>query len=382
MHEKIRDVLTTQSERDLLSLVTTVVVSICLTISVQRVDTTEVVKSSSRQKKRSPKRLAEGEIAVDLMGGELPPLEVYEALCELAKVRSERFFAVGEARLVTQLQKRSSLPNVLLHPAQEFIGMEESPLYAVRRKKNSSMSVGMRLLKEGKVSVFLSTGNTGALMATAILDLGLLPGVERPALLVLIPSRNGKVAVLDVGANLSIDPNHLLQFARLGSAYMQHIEGKNSPRIGLLNIGVEEQKGTLHHKQAYHALIDHFPTQFRGNVEGGDVFRGEVDVLVTDGFSGNVFLKTCEGVTSFLIDSVKEEFASPEGEKIAKDLETRYDYSQYPGALLAGVQGFVMKCHGYSSKRAVQNGIQGALELRKNCWKSVFSSFLKPGADH
>ena len=223
--------------------------------------------------------------------------------------------------------------------ASEVIEMNEAPLLAVRRKKDSSMAVGARLLKEGKIDALVSTGNTGALIATALFHLSRLPNVDRPALLALLPTAVRGVAVLDVGANLYPKPHHLIDFARIGLAYRKAAHNIEDGKVGLLNIGVEEEKGTAQLKEGYTLLQEEFGDAFLGNVEGREVYEGKVDVLVTDGFTGNVFLKTSEGVSSFLVDYLKKHFGSKAGEEVAHELHTQFNYAQYPGALLAGLDG-------------------------------------------
>lgn len=238
--------------------------------------------------------------------------------------------------------------------------MDEAPLVAVRRKKNSSMAAGIRLLKEKKIDAFLSTGNTGALVATAMLHLDPMPGIERPALLITMPTTEGEVVVLDVGANLMPKPHQLVSYAHLGSLFRRHYHGLKNPKIGLLNIGAEEQKGTKELKETYQLLQEGFQDHFLGNIEGMEVFQGKVDVLVTDGFTGNVFLKTTEGVSSFLVDYINKKFDAKE---IVTHLNQKFNYDQHPGAFLCGVDGLVVKCHGYSDRQALINGILGAADL-------------------
>ena len=257
--------------------------------------------------------------------------------------------------------------------------MEEPPLFAVRRKKDSSMAAGMRLLREKKIDAFVSSGNTGALVAFSKLHLPMLPQIERPALLVMMPTAKGKVAVLDVGANISPKPHHLVSYALLGALYRQCMLGEKNPTVGLLNIGVEEQKGTQELKETYKTLQNKFGSHFLGNIEGMEVFQGKIDVLVTDGFTGNVFLKTSEGISSFLAEYLKNHFGLPE---TVSHLRQQFNYSEHPGAFLCGVDGIVVKCHGFSDKYALMNGIRGAFTLAKkqiiSCLKAKLS---QPGQE-
>lgn len=251
---------------------------------------------------------------------------------------------------------------------EEAIEMDESPLLAVRRKKRSTMAVGIRLLKEGHLDAFVSTGNTGALVATAMLHLPLFPKVQSSALLAMLPNGDKGIAVLDVGAHIAAKPERLVDYAYLGSLYRQCVHEIPFPKIGLLNIGVEEQKGTKVLKEAYQLLQERFPEEFLGNVEGREAFQGKIDVLVTDGFTGNVFLKTSEGVAGFLMDYLNETFGSTGQEGIqtaVSHLYQRFNYSEQPGAFLCGIEGIVVKCHGHSNTRALVNGIRGAIDLAK-----------------
>jgi glycerol-3-phosphate acyltransferase PlsX len=191
----------------------------------------------------------------------------------------------------------------------------------------------------------------------------MLPQIERPALLVMMPAEKGEVAVLDVGANIAPKPQHLVSYAILGSLYRQCLYKDRNPTIGLLNIGVEEQKGTNELKETYQLLQKMFKSSFLGNIEGREVFQGKINVVVTDGFTGNVFLKTSEGISSFLAEYLQKHFDVPE---IVSHLHQQFNYSEHPGAFLCGVDGIVVKCHGFSDKQALMNGIRGAFTLAKS----------------
>lgn len=253
--------------------------------------------------------------------------------------------------------------------APEAIGLEEHPLLALRKKRNASMSVGLRLLKEGQIDALISAGNTGALVSSAKMILSTLKGILRPCLLTLMPTKKNPVAVLDVGANVQVKAAHLVQFALMGAAY-QKTRGIAKPSVGLLNIGSEALKGTSELRLAYHTLqtLTNAPFRFAGNIEGKEVFNGEVDVLVTDGFTGNVFLKTAEGIASLILDKIQ----SPTQTKPFQSLH----YSEYPGALLAGVRGLVIKCHSYSTPRAFTTAILGAIPLAKSSFVQKLSNVL------
>lgn len=251
----------------------------------------------------------------------------------------------------------------------EVIHMDDDPLHAIRRKKESSLCVGVRLLKEKKLDALVSTGNTGALIAAANMYLPMLDGISRAALITLLPTKENPVAVIDVGANIHCKPEHLVQFAQMGLAY-QKSRGIESPKVGLLNIGTEEKKGRADLRETYQ-LLQEFGSAFVGNVEGKRIFSGEIDVLVTDGFTGNVFLKTAEGISSFILDTLHENqhtlfFSKPLLNRLEKELYS----AEYPGAILCGVEGIIIKCHGDAQPEALKNGVQGALNL-------ISGSFLK-----
>jgi len=305
-------------------------------------------------------------IAVDLNGGESAPEEIFEAVLAISQEVSagDSLLAIAQHSVLPSLRAAfpQSVSSIEFITTEEAIDMEEHPLYAVRRKKDSSMAAGMRLLREKQIDAFVSSGNTGALVAFAKLNLPMLPQVERPALLVMMPTEKGKVTVLDVGANIAPKPQHLVSYALLGSLYRQCMLGEKNPKVGLLNIGVEEQKGTQELKETYKLLQNLFGGRFLGNIEGMEVFQGKIDVLVTDGFTGNVFLKTSEGISSFLAEYLKKQFGLPE---TVSHLRQQFNYSEHPGAFLCGVDGIVVKCHGFSDKYALMNGIRGAFNLAK-----------------
>ncbi|MCH9609827.1 MAG: Phosphate acyltransferase [Chlamydiales bacterium] len=294
-------------------------------------------------------------IAIDLMGGDKPPSHIYEATRELPY----DFIYVADEKTAATLDGEFII-------ASEAVEMGEAPLFAIRRKKNSSMAVGMRLVKEKRADALISTGNTGALVASAMINLGMLHGMERPALLVIMPNGGKGSVVLDVGANITPKPSHLMSYAKMGVIYRQLMFGSESPTVGLLNIGVEERKGTKEVQQTYKMLREAFGDRFLGNIEGRSVFDGEVDVMVTDGFTGNVFLKTCEGVSSFFIEYINANFTSEGSKEIVNHFLSRYNYDKNPGAFLCGVDGIVVKCHGHSNKTALVNGIRGAATLIEN----------------
>ena len=238
---------------------------------------------------------------------------------------------------------------------------------AVRRKKDSSLIAGLTFLKNHLIDGFVTAGNTGALIAGSALILPFFLELDVQALLATLPTKKGNVSVIDVGGTVASRADRLVQFARMGVVYQQTCFGIERPRVGLLNIGVESRKGTAEVRKAYDLLKAdrEISMEFVGNVEGREVFDG-MDVLVTDGFSGNVFLKTSEGVYSFIIDRLKDVLQTlslDQKEVVYRALQLEFDYEEYMGAIVCGVEGIAIKCHGRSSSKAMLNGIRGAVGL-------------------
>lgn len=261
---------------------------------------------------------------------------------------------------------------VELVDAPEVIAMDDPVATSVRRKKKSSLRVGTKLVMEGRADGFVSAGNTGAAMATAKMVIGTLPGVDRPALAALIPTKSGRpVLLLDVGANSECKPHHLAQFAVMGDAYSRSVLGTIKPSVGLMSIGEEEAKGNDLTKEAFPLLRQLPELNFVGNVEGRDVFSGMVDVIVTDGFTGNVMLKLSEGLTEAMLSMLKRELTTSAvtkaGAVLAKpafrNIKRRLDYTEYGGAPLLGVRRIVVIGHGRSNARAIRNAIRSVREF-------------------
>lgn len=259
--------------------------------------------------------------------------------------------------------------------APEVIAMDEPVATSVRRKKKSSLRVGTKLVTEGRADGFVSAGNTGAAMATAKMVIGTLPGVDRPALAALIPTKSGRpVLLLDVGANSECKPHHLAQFAVMGDAYSRSVLGTVKPSVGLMSIGEEEAKGNDLTKEAFPLLRQLPELNFVGNVEGRDVFSGMVDVIVTDGFTGNVMLKLSEGLTEAMLSMLKRELTTSAvtkaGAVLAKpafrNIKRRLDYTEYGGAPLLGVRRIVVIGHGRSNARAIRNAIRSVREFSEH----------------
>lgn len=265
-------------------------------------------------------------------------------------------------------------PRLIVHSASEVVGMDESPQLVLRNKKDSSMRVSINLVKDGAAMAAVSAGNTGALMATARYVLKMLPGIDRPAIASFLPTIKGQACMLDLGANVDCNAEHLLQFALMGSALVSVTEGKSAPSVGLLNIGSEEIKGNEVVKQAAE-LLQNSDLNFYGNVEGTDIFRGVTDVVVCDGFVGNVSLKTTEGLAQMLAGFLREEFSRSFLSRLAglialpvlNAFKHRVDHRRYNGASLLGLKGIVLKSHGSADRVAFLNAIErAALEARGN----------------
>ena len=305
-------------------------------------------------------------IAVDVMGSDYGPDEIIQGAIEAMEEYNQEVILVGDQE---KIQKKLISKNIkqqveIVHAGEE-ISMHDSPSTAVRRKKNSSLVKSMQLVKEGKAAAMLSAGNTGAVMASALLELGRIKGIDRPAIAVIIPGYQHNTVLLDAGANVSCKPQNLLQFGLMGYLYAEKILNYPCPKIGLLSIGVEVTKGNEITIDAY-PLLQKANINFIGNVEGRDIFFNTVDVVVCDGFVGNVVLKTIEGMAIAYIKMVEEEIDKNLFTKLGSLFafsSIRYfkkllDYAEYGGAHLLGVNGVVTICHGSSSAKAIKNAIR------------------------
>ena len=315
-------------------------------------------------------------IALDAMGGDRGPVVNVEGAVAAARELGLSVLLVGnEEELRERLQHHSTsgLAISVCH-APETVGMHESPSGALRKKKHSSIRVGLELVKRGEADAFVSAGNTGAVMATAHLTLGPLPGVERPAIALIVPTLRGHSILLDVGANPDCKARHLLQFAIMGDIYARQVMGKTSPTVGLLSIGEEESKGNELTREAFKALEEEPSLNFIGNVEGREVFSGTADIIVCDGFTGNIALKISESAAEFFTVLLKEELAKGLVGKVSAVLargafgrfKKRVDYTEYGGAPLLGVRGVCIISHGRSTAKAIKNAIRVAAECVEN----------------
>jgi phosphate acyltransferase len=312
-------------------------------------------------------------IALDAMGGDHAPRTEVEGAVLAAREFGTRVLLVGLENALQQELHRHRLGDLPIEvvPATDVVTMSDSPSHAFRRKKDSSLHIAARLVRDGKADGLVSAGNTGAVMTVARFVIGTLPSVDRPALAWAFPNMKEKVSViLDVGANVDSKPEHIEQFAVMGDIYYRSIWGVKRPRIALLSIGEEETKGNELTREATSRLKND-PLNFVGNVEGRDIFRGNVDVIVCDGFIGNIALKLSEGLVEhiggMLKKAIKSSLTSQLGYALSKrafdEFRRRTDYSEYGGAPLLGVRGITVIGHGRSNANAVKNAIRVAGEL-------------------
>ena len=310
-------------------------------------------------------------IALDAMGGDHAPETEVAGAIRAARELPIEIVLVGQRPLIEQqLARYPQRPsNLSIVHASEVIGMNESPVASIRKKRDSSINVGVELLKEKKVDAFISAGNTGAVVSASTLLAGLLPGIERPGIATLLPGLKGDTLLIDVGANIDPKPVHLLQYAIMGEAYVRCVLGCPRPTVGLLNVGEEATKGTDFIKETY-GLLATSGINFVGNVEGRDIFSGELNVIVCDGFAGNVALKTAESLANAINVLLKRSLMmSPVtrlGAWLARDafrqLRKEIDYAEHGGAPLLGVDGISIIAHGASSGKAMKNAVRVAYE--------------------
>lgn len=326
-------------------------------------------------------------IVVDAMGGDYAPEVVVLGAKAAAKEYQAEIILVGDEVRINVLLKKHKAEGlgISVYPAQEIIGMSEPAATSVRRKRNSSIVVGMDLVKEGKAEAFVSAGNTGAVVCAATLSLRLLPGIERPGIALVMPTLKGISLVIDIGANIDAKPTQLLQYGIMADAYCRFILNKNNPTVGLLNIGEEETKGTDFVKET-HDLLSASALNFIGNVEGKDLFSGKSDIIVCDGFIGNVALKVSESVAETMQVFLKRHLLSNLWGKIGilflrpslMRFKKEIDYSEYGGAPLLGVDGVVIIGHGRSNVNAIKNAIRVAKEEVERKFNEKILEAIRP----
>lgn len=310
-------------------------------------------------------------IVVDVMGGDHAPRAPVEGAVLYAEEtdgRDEIILIGDQAIIETQLKQLAATPkNIRIEHTTQVVDMDDQPTVAVKQKKDSSMVKGIRMQKEQLADAFVSAGSTGAQMAATLLTLGRVKGVQRPAMGAIIPHEQGVTFLIDVGANADCKPSHLYQFGLMGAIYMEQIFGVKNPQIGLLNIGEEKSKGNELMVDAYQMMADNVPN-FAGNIEGRYILDGKADVVVTDGFTGNVVLKFAEGLVSVFSETLRGQLQKRLRYKIGAllarpafaALRQRFDYEEYGGVPLLGVDGISIICHGSSSAKALKNAIHVA----------------------
>ncbi len=315
-------------------------------------------------------------IAVDVMGGDYAPGEIVKGSVDAVINDGIEVVLVGEEEQVRNELIKYDFPDHLISVvnAGETIEMDEHPAKAVRRKKDASLVVATRLVKNGEAAALLSAGNTGAQMAAALFELGRFPGVERPGIATVLPSPQGPKVLIDSGANVDAKAEHLVCFAYLGSAFAEGVLGISEPRVALLNIGSESSKGNDLVVKAYQLLQGTDKLYFKGNIESRDLMAADVDVIVCDGFVGNITLKAVEGIAAVLMAMIKDELTRNPlrllGGALVKpgfiEIRKKLDYNEYGGAPLLGVKGLSIICHGSSCARAIKNAIRYARQAAES----------------
>lgn len=327
-------------------------------------------------------------IAIDAMGGDNAPKAIIEGSLDAIAEYGIDIFLVGlKNEIISILGDNARNPNVHIVEASEIIGNEENPVSAIKRKKNSSMVLGLNLVKDKTCDAFLSAGSTGAFLAGSLLRVGRIKGIDRPALSPVLPSMKGGFMLIDAGANVDCKPKNILQFAQMGSIYMEKVAGIASPKVGLLNNGTEEGKGNELTKQSFE-LLKNCNINFIGNIEARDIVNGICDVCVCDGFVGNIVLKNTEGLAQGIMSMIKEEITKSTKSKIGAlliknsliSLKKRFDYKEYGGAPFLGINGIMIKAHGSSDKKAIKNAIRQAKLLHdNNCIDLIISEIKETG---
>jgi glycerol-3-phosphate acyltransferase PlsX len=326
-------------------------------------------------------------IALDAMGGDNAPGVNIEGAVEVVKeARDIEVILVGDESALKKGLSSKSYPEgrISIFHASEVIEMDAPPSHAIRRKKDSSVRRAVELVKSGGADAAVSAGNSGAMMALSMFLLGASEGVERPAIATVIPSFKEPFLLLDAGANVDCSPMNLSQFAQMGNAYCKHILGRPKPRVGLLSIGEEPTKGNELTKEAF-KLIEKLGLNFIGNIESKDVFMGIADVVVCDGFVGNIFLKTSEGLGEVVMKMLKRDISSSASGKVGyllmrpalRQFRKNTHYDEYGGAPLLGINGSCIICHGRSTSKAMRNALKAAADISRKRVNEVVSKEIK-----
>lgn len=329
-------------------------------------------------------------IVVDAMGGDNAPGAVVGGCTDAALELGVEIVLVGDAKVISDKLSEYTFDRSKIEVvnASEVISNNEAPVSAIRKKKDSSMVVGLKLVRDGGGDAFISAGSTGALLTGATLIVGRIKGIDRPAIGPIFPGGNGTFMVIDSGANAECKPKNLVQFAVMGNAYYKQVLGVPNPKVGLINIGAEEEKGNTLTKAAYQ-LLKGSGLNFVGNVEPRDITQGNVQVLVCDGFVGNTVLKMYEGTASMIFHTLKSEIISGTISKIGalllkrsiSSIKAKFDYTEYGGAPFLGVDGPIIKAHGSSNAKAFKNAIKQAKLFVENGVLSEIKSNLSTAED-
>lgn len=324
-------------------------------------------------------------IALDAMGGDFAPENIVKGALDAAPNLESTVLLVGIKSEIEKYIQGSVPKNIEIVEASEVIGMAEKPIEALRKKKDSSISVAVDLVQKGEANIFVSAGNTGACTAASLLKWRQMPGFHRPAIASVMPNYHGRFLLLDAGASPDVNPEQLVEFGIMGRAYASQIMGRKNPKVHLLNMGEEEGKGNAFSKQAYH-LLSEFPW-FAGNIESKDIFHQEVDVVVCDAFVGNIVLKCAEGVAEVIMKMIRDQI--PTGPKkllyapmrsLFKPLRANMDYAEYGGSPLLGLNHLTIICHGRSSARAIENALYvGESAIKKNLMETLKTAIGESG---
>ena len=325
-------------------------------------------------------------IAVDAMGGDNAPQAIVDGIVLAAQENYADFILVGDENKIRACLKNSLPPRVQIFHTDQYVEMHESPTLALKKKPNASVFVGARMVKEGKAQALISAGNTGALLESALLFMGRIKGIKRPAIATFIPTKTRPAILLDSGANVDCKPEFLLQFAQMASIYAQKVMGRPNPRVGLLNIGEEENKGDSLCQEAF-KLLKNSGLNFIGNTEIKDFLSGKVDIAVCDGFVGNFVLKTAEATSDFILSAIKSAVGNnpsaimgglmlkPALGKVKKKL----DQSEHGGAPFFGVRGVCIKSHGRADAKAIYNAARSAeLAVEQNLVETISALTQEP----
>jgi glycerol-3-phosphate acyltransferase PlsX len=331
-------------------------------------------------------------IALDAMGGDYAPAVNIEGAIETVdNYHDIHIILVGDESLLKQELETKKYPHhrISIRHASQIVKMEESPAVAIRKKRDSSIRRGVELVKNGEADGFVSAGHSGVVMATALLILGRSNVVDRPAIATIMPTLKAPFVLIDAGANLHCNPGNLLQFALMGSTYCRTILGRSEPRVGLISTGEEDTKGNVLTKETF-KLLKEADINFVGNVDGKDIFTGDYDVIVCDGFTGNVILKTSEGLADALIKMMKIEVANLTAGRIGyllmkpalKNFKKKTDYDEYGGAPLLGINGTCIISHGRSTAKAIRNAIRVASDFAEKKVYEIISSAIEKDLHH